>query len=432
MPLRLDSRSSNFTARFSNMLLESRGNGDDVDEVVKKIISNVRSCGDKALVDYILQFDGFKTTPKNFLVEESEIKAGFNACSKDTIHALEQARNRIMEFHERQIPKDLFFTDSQGLKLGYRWNAIPSVGLYVPGGRAAYPSSMLMGAIPAQVAGVKRVVAVVPTPDGILNSLVMAAASILGLTEVYRIGGAHAIAALAYGTETVSRVDKIIGPGNAYVASAKKQVYGDVGIDMFAGPSEILVIADKHNDPNWISMDLLAQAEHDESAKAILITDDRSFAEKVSKSVEAHLLTLPRSSIARKSWDTYGAIITIPSLEEAVPLANQIAAEHVEIATDNAEKLAFGIKNAGAIFLGRYTPEAVGDYVAGPNHILPTSGTSKFSSGLGTLDFMKRTSLIGCDESGLKNVGPIAASLARAEGLDAHASSISIRLKPSE
>ena len=432
MPLRLDSRSSNFTALFSNMLLESRSNGDDVDEVVKEIISNVRLYGDTALVDYILQFDGFKTTPKNFLVEESEIKAGFNACSKDIIHALEIARNRIIEFHEHQIPKDLFFTDSQGLKLGYRWNAIPSVGLYVPGGRAAYPSSMLMGAIPAQVAGVKRVVAVVPTPDGILNPLVMAAASVLGLTEVYRIGGAHAIAALAYGTETVSRVDKIVGPGNAYVTSAKRQVYGDVGIDMFAGPSEILVIADKQNDPNWISMDLLAQAEHDESAKAILITDDRSFAEKVSKSVEEHLLTLPRSSIARKSWETYGAIITIPSLEEAVPLANQIAAEHVEIATDNAEKLALGIKNAGAIFLGRYTPEAVGDYVAGPNHILPTSGTSKFSSGLGTLDFMKRTSLIGCDENGLKNVGPIAASLARAEGLDAHASSISIRLKPSE
>ena len=338
------------------------------------------------------------------------------------------AAERIRDFHARQTPDDLDHTDPQGLRLGYRWTPVGAAGLYVPGGTAAYPSSVLMNAVPAKVAGVERLVMVVPTPDGVVNPLVLAAAEIAGVDEIYRIGGAQAVGALAYGTETIAAVDKIVGPGNAYVAAAKRQVYGTVGIDMIAGPSEILVLADGANDPAWIAADLLSQAEHDTAAQAILITDDAAFADAVTDAVDGHLTTLPRSETAGASWRTYGAVITVPTLADAVPLIDRLAPEHLEIAAENARDLAMRIRNAGAIFMGRFVPEALGDYLAGPNHVLPTARSARFSSGLGVLDFLKRTSMIECSSEGLNAIGPAAVTLARAEGLDAHALSVAIRL----
>ncbi len=428
MPLRLDSRDPGFEDAFKDLLGAKRESDADVNDVVTAILADVRARGDAAVLDYTKRFDRFDLTAGTMAITPEEVDAARGKCTPETLSALATAAGRIRAFHEKQLPEDLDFTDAAGLRLGYRWQAVEAAGLYVPGGTAAYPSSVLMNAIPAKVAGVDRLVMVVPTPDGVLNPLVLAAAAIAGVDEIYRIGGAQAVGALAYGTETIRPVDKIVGPGNAYVAAAKRLVFGTVGIDMIAGPSEILVLADGANDPAWIAADLLSQAEHDTAAQAILITDDASFADAVERAVEGHLKTLPRTGTAGESWATYGAVITVPDLADAIPLVDRIAPEHLEIATDNADALGRKVRNAGAIFMGRYVPEAIGDYIAGPNHVLPTSRSARFSSGLGVLDFMKRSSLIECDAEGLRAIGPEAVALARAEGLDAHALSISIRL----
>jgi histidinol dehydrogenase len=428
MPLRLDSRDSGFEDAFKDLLGAKRESEADVNDVVTAILADVRARGDAAVLDYTKRFDRFDLTAGAMAITPEEVDAARGQCSPETLSALATAAGRIRAFHEKQLPEDLDFTDAAGLRLGYRWQAVEAAGLYVPGGTAAYPSSVLMNAIPAKVAGVDRLVMVVPTPDGVLNPLVLAAAAIAGVDEIYRIGGAQAVGALAYGTETIRPVDKIVGPGNAYVAAAKRLVFGTVGIDMIAGPSEILVLADGANDPAWIAADLLSQAEHDTAAQAILITDDAAFADAVERAVEGHLKTLPRTGTAGESWATYGAVITVPDLADAIPLVDRIAPEHLEIATDNADALGRKVRNAGAIFMGRYVPEAIGDYIAGPNHVLPTARSARFSSGLGVLDFMKRSSLIECDAEGLRAIGPEAVTLARAEGLDAHALSISIRL----
>jgi histidinol dehydrogenase len=361
-------------------------------------------------------------------VTAAEIDAAVKACEAGTLDALKFARDRIELFHVRQLPKDDRFTDSLGVELGWRWNAIESVGLYVPGGTAAYPSSVLMNAVPAKVAGVGRVVMVVPSPDGKLNPLVLAAAQLGGVSEIYRVGGAQAVAALAYGTATIAPVAKIVGPGNAYVAAAKRLVFGKVGIDMIAGPSEVLVIADGTGNAGWIAADLLAQAEHDANAQSILITDSPALADEVERAVQSQLATLPRGKIARASWDAFGAIIVVKHLGEAVELANAIAAEHLEIMTADPESVAADIRSAGAIFLGPHTPEAIGDYVGGSNHVLPTARSARFSSGLGVLDFMKRTSMLKCGPEQLRALGPAAMILGKAEGLDAHARSVGLRL----
>lgn len=428
MPLRLDSRDPGFEDAFKDLLGAKRESDADVNDIVTAILADVRARGDAAVLDYTKRFDRFDLTAGTMAITPEEVDAARGQCTPETLSALATAAGRIRAFHEKQLPEDLDFTDAAGLRLGYRWQAVEAAGLYVPGGTAAYPSSVLMNAIPAKVAGVDRLVMVVPTPDGVLNPLVLAAAAIAGVDEIYRIGGAQAVGALAYGTETIRPVDKIVGPGNAYVAAAKRLVFGTVGIDMIAGPSEILVLADGANDPAWIAADLLSQAEHDTAAQAILITDDASFADAVERAVEGHLKTLPRTGTAGESWATYGAVITVPDLAGAIPLVDRIAPEHLEIATDNADALGRKVRNAGAIFMGRYVPEAIGDYIAGPNHVLPTSRSARFSSGLGVLDFMKRSSLIECDAEGLRAIGPEAVALARAEGLDAHALSISIRL----
>jgi histidinol dehydrogenase len=428
MPLRLDSRDPGFEDAFKDLLGAKRESEADVNDVVTAILADVRARGDAAVLDYTKRFDRFDLTAGTMAITPEEVDAARGQCTPETLSALATAAGRIRAFHEKQLPEDLDFTDAAGLRLGYRWQAVEAAGLYVPGGTAAYPSSVLMNAIPAKVAGVDRLVMVVPTPDGVLNPLVLAAAAIAGVDEIYRIGGAQAVGALAYGTATIRPVDKIVGPGNAYVAAAKRLVFGTVGIDMIAGPSEILVLADGANDPAWIAADLLSQAEHDTAAQAILITDDAAFADAVERAVEGHLKTLPRTGTAGESWATYGAVITVPDLAGAIPLVDRIAPEHLEIATDNADALGRRVRNAGAIFMGRYVPEAIGDYIAGPNHVLPTSRSARFSSGLGVLDFMKRSSLIECDAEGLRAIGPEAVALARAEGLDAHALSISIRL----
>ena len=410
MPLRLDYQASDFDAQ------------------VKAILNDVKARGDQALIEYTTKFDRFPLTLETIRVSADEIAACQAQCDPETLAALQIAYDRIVAFHACQKPEDLDFVDEAGIGLGYRWTAVGAAGLYVPGGTAAYPSSVLMNAVPAKVAGVERLVMVVPTPDGVINPLVMAAAELAGVDEVYRIGGAQAVGALAYGTETILPVDKIVGPGNALVAAAKREVFGTVGIDMIAGPSEILVLADGQNDPSWIAADLLSQAEHDTSAQAILMTDDAAFADAVVEAVDAHLKTLPRTKIASESWKNYGSVITVESLASAIPLIDQLAPEHLEIAAEDAEGFAAGIRNAGAIFLGRHAPEAIGDYVAGPNHVLPTARSARFSSGLGVLDFMKRTSMIRCDAEGLRQIGPAAKTLADAEGLGAHALSIAIRL----
>ena len=361
-------------------------------------------------------------------IRREEIEAAAGTCAPEALAALELAAGRVEDYHRRLMPADLDYTDGSGVRLGARWHPIPAVGVYTPGGAAAYPSSVLMSAIPARVAGVERLVMTVPTPDGVLHPLVLAAARIARIDEVYRVGGAQAIAALAFGTESVAPVDKVIGPGNAYVAAAKRQVFGTVGIDLVAGPSEILVVADAANDAAWIAADLLSQAEHDPLAQAILITDDPGFAEGVAAACEGHLSSLPRAGVAHESWDGHGAIILVSDLRDAPALVDRVAPEHLELAVADPDALAAQVRNAGAIFLGRHTPEAVGDYVAGPSHVLPTSGSARFSSGLGVHDFLKRTSIIGCGADALRRIGPAAIALAEAEGLDAHVLSLALRL----
>ncbi|HUN50113.1 MAG TPA: histidinol dehydrogenase [Candidatus Sulfotelmatobacter sp.] len=428
MPRRLASRRPDFAAGFDALLAEKRAAAVDVRDAVAAILADVQGRGDAALIDYTRRFDRLELTPAGLAIGAAEIARAVAACDAGTLAALRTAAERIEAFHRRQLPSDERFVDAAGVELGHRWTPIGAVGLYVPGGKAAYPSSVLMNALPARVAGVPRRVMVVPTPDGVINPLVLAAAELAGISEIYRVGGAQAVAALAYGTATIAAVDKVVGPGNAYVAEAKRQVFGTVGIDMIAGPSEILVVADAGNDPAWIAADLLSQAEHDEAARAILITDDTEFADHVIAAAAAHLRQLPREAIARASWETHGAAIVVASLDEAPALVDRIAPEHLELAVGDPDTLAARIHNAGAIFLGRYTPEAIGDYVAGPNHVLPTAQSARFSSGLSVLDFVKRTSLVRCDADSLGRIGPAAVSLADAEGLPAHALSVAIRL----
>ena len=429
MPLRLDNRDATFAAAFDALLDQKREEDRNVDAIAADILENVRKNGDAALLDYTAKFDRLTLDSADKLrLTDDEIQAAIKTCEPETLDALKIAARRIEDYHRRQLPADAFYEDADGVSLGYRWTAIENVGLYVPGGRATYPSSVLMNAIPAKVAGASRLVMVVPMPDGAFNPLVLAAADLCGVDEIYRIGGAQAIAALAFGTKTIAPVDKIVGPGNAFVASAKKQVFGTVGIDMIAGPSEILVVADNRNDPAWIAADLLSQAEHDPVAQSILITDDAAFARNVEAAIETHLKTLKRAEIARTSWETYGAVIIVQDMADAPHLVDRIAPEHLELCVDDPEALAADIRHAGAIFLGRYSPEAIGDYVAGPNHVLPTSRTARFSSGLSTLDFVKRTSLMKLNAESLRRVGPAALALAESEGLDAHALSVSIRM----
>jgi len=428
MPKRLRTAEAGFENAFSAFLAEKRETSADIEAAVAQILADVKARGDAALIEFSRKFDHVDLEKAGLRVTKEEMHAALNACDKEAIAALELAGSRIEDHHRRQLPINERYTDEMGVELGWRWTAVESAGLYVPGGLASYPSSVLMNAIPARVAGVPRLVMTVPAPKGELNPLVLAAAHLNGVEEVYRIGGAQAVAALAYGTETIAPVTKIVGPGNAYVAAAKRQVFGTVGIDSIAGPSEVLVIADKHNDPNWIAADLLAQAEHDTAAQAILMTDDAAFARTVEVAVERQLEKLPRGNIAGESWNVFGAIIQLSSLNEAPALADRIAAEHLEIATQDAEGLSDKIRNAGAIFLGNQTPEMIGDYVAGSNHVLPTARSARFSSGLGVLDFMKRTSLLKLSGAALAALAPAAMVLARAEGLEAHRRSAEIRL----
>lgn len=428
MAIRLDASSKDFEEAFEALLGAKRESSVDVNDAVARIVADVRARGDAALIEYTHRFDRLALTAESLRVPDAELDAAVKACDARTLDALRLAKARIEAYHARQKPQDDRFVDEAGVELGHRWTPVGAVGLYVPGGTANYPSSVLMNAVPARVAGVARIVMVVPAPGGRINPLVLAAARIAGVDEVYRVGGAQAVAALAYGTATIRPVDKIVGPGNAYVAAAKRQVFGVVGIDMIAGPSEILVLADGANDPDWIAADLLSQAEHDESAQSILITDDAAFADAVESAVERQLKALPRAATAAKSWADFGAVIVVGDLGDAVPLVDRLAPEHLEIATADPEPLGARISNAGAIFLGRFTPEAVGDYVAGSNHVLPTARSARFSSGLNVLDFMKRTSIVRCDAASLGAIGPAAVTLAGAEGLDAHGRSVSIRL----
>ena len=428
MPVRLNSKQSDFDLRFEELLGAKRETSIDVDNTVREIISNVREKGDAALFEYTSRFDRLTLTADNLRVSQDEISQAVQAVDDETMAALTLARDRILSHHKRQKPKDDRYHDAIGVELGSRWTPIEAVGLYVPGGTASYPSSVLMNALPAKIAGVERLAMVVPMPDGVINLLVLAAAHLAGVDEIYRIGGAQAIAALAYGTQTIAPVAKIVGPGNAYVAAAKRQVFGTVGIDMIAGPSEVLVIADGNNDPDWIAVDLLAQAEHDVAAQSILITDDEAFSQAVETAVERQLKMLPREKIARQSWEDFGAIIVVESLESCVSLVDALAPEHLEIATDNPDQIFDRISNAGAVFLGRHTPEAIGDYVGGSNHVLPTARSARFSSGLSVLDYMKRMSILRCEPEHLAQIGPAAITLANAEGLQAHGRSISIRL----
>ena len=428
MPLRLDSQSADFPTRFRAFLGVKREATQDVEQAVRAIIADVRARGDRALTELTAKYDGVDLAKAGLRVTAAEINAADKACDAEALAALKLARDRIEAFHQRQQPRDTRFTDPLGVELGSRWSAIEAVGLYVPGGTAAYPSSVLMNAVPARVAGVPRLVMVVPAPDGKLAPLVLAAARLAGVDEIYRIGGAQAVAALAYGTETIAPVAKIVGPGNAYVAVAKRLVFGDVGIDMIAGPSEVLILADKTGNADWIAADLLAQAEHDASAQSVLITDDAALAAQVEKAVESQLRTLARASVAGASWRDFGAIITVGKLEDAITLVDRLAPEHLEIIAVDAEQLAARIRNAGAIFIGAHTPEVIGDYVAGSNHVLPTARSARFSSGLGVIDFMKRTSLLKCGPEQLRALGPAAITLGEAEGLSAHARSVAIRL----
>ncbi|WP_316175681.1 histidinol dehydrogenase [Bradyrhizobium sp. SZCCHNRI1073] len=428
MPIRLSRASTDFDTQFRRFLAAKRETSADVEAAARAIVDDVARRGDAALLEATRKFDRLELDASSLRVTAAEIEVAFKACDAATLDALKFARDRIEAFHLKQLPADQRFTDEAGVELGWRWSAIESAGLYVPGGTAAYPSSVLMNAIPAKVAGVGRLVMVVPAPDGKLNPLVLAAAHLGGVSEIYRVGGAQAVAALAHGTATIAPVAKIVGPGNAYVAAAKRLVFGKVGIDMIAGPSEVLVIADDSGNADWIAADLLAQAEHDASAQSILITDSRRLADDVARAVEGQLKTLPRAAIAGASWADFGAIIEVEHLDQAVPLADAIAAEHLEIMTADPDAFAARVRNVGAIFLGAHTPEAIGDYVGGSNHVLPTARSARFSSGLGVLDFMKRTSLLKCGPEQLRALGPAAMTLGKAEGLDAHSRSVGIRL----
>jgi len=429
MPVSLNASAPDFDERLRALLDRRRDEEDDAERIAAEIIGRVRLEGDAAVIDYTRRFDRLELSPARLRIGTEEIAAAVSRCDGRELAALALARDRIEDYHRRQLPPDADYRDHAGVRLGWRWRPIEAVGIYVPGGTAAYPSSVLMNAVPARVAGVFRLVMAVPTPEGGLNPLVLAAAQLAGITEIYRIGGAQAIAALAYGTATIPKVEKIVGPGNAFVAAAKRQVFGEVGIDVIAGPSEIVVVAERGSDPAWIAADLLSQAEHDSRAQAILITDDSAFAERVGQAIERHLATLPRAEIARASWDRHGALILVPDLDLAAQVVDIIAPEHLELALGNPEPLLSKVRHAGAIFLGHYAPEAIGDYVAGPSHVLPTSGGARFASGLSVLDFLKRTSIIGLDRAGLDALGPAAQSLAEAEGLDAHAASVALRLR---
>ena len=420
---------TDFASRFAALQQMKREQSVDVNEAVAAIIDDVRVRGDAALIELTAKYDRQTLSADSLRIGDDEIDAAMQACAPETKAALELAAQRIGDFHARQKPEDARFTDAAGVEMGHRWTPVDAAGLYVPGGLANYPSSVLMNAIPARVAGVGRVVMVVPTPDGQINPLVLVAAKLAGVDEIYRIGGAQAVAALAYGTASIAPVNVIVGPGNAYVAAAKKQVFGQVGIDMIAGPSEILVVADAENDPAWMAADLLSQAEHDEVAQSILICADNAYADAVAAAVESALKTLPRQDIARASWENFGAILVVNDLHAQAPeLVNQLAPEHLELAVAEPDVMADKIRHAGAIFLGRHTPEAIGDYIAGPNHVLPTARAARYASGLSVLDFMKRSSLVKCDADALAAIGPAAVRLAEEEGLDAHGRSISIRL----
>jgi len=428
MAQRLDARDRSFPEAFTDLLAAKREISEDVDQAVRAIIEDVAARGDEALLEHTRRFDGLDLTRESMRVSEAEIEAAERQCAKETLDALALAKERIETYHRAQRPQDRMTTDAVGVTLGWRWTALESVGLYVPGGRASYPSSVLMNAVPAKVAGVPRVAMVVPTPRGETNPLVLAAARLAGVDEIFRIGGAQAVAALAFGTASIRPVAKIVGPGNAYVAAAKRRVFGQVGIDMIAGPSEVLILADSQANPDWVAADLLAQAEHDPVAQSILVTDSAALADAVEEAVERQLRTLPKAEIAGASWRDYGAVILVERLDDAVPLVDRLAPEHLEIETENAEELAAKVRNAGSIFLGSHTPEAIGDYVGGPNHVLPTARSARFSSGLGVLDFMKRTSILKCDARALRALGPAAIALGRSEGLEGHARSVAIRL----
>lgn len=432
MAIWLEQTSVDFEAQFKAFLSTKREVSEDVNAVVKAIIDDVRARGDAALIDYSARFDGVDLAKDGIRISETEVDAAIAQTDPAVIDALKLAAERIEKHHARQMPKDDIYEDAIGVGLGSRWTAIEAVGLYVPGGTASYPSSVLMNAVPAKVAGVPRLVMVVPAGGGKINPAVLTAARIAGVTEIYRVGGAQAVAALAYGTDTIAPVAKIVGPGNAYVAAAKRQVFGTVGIDMIAGPSEVLVIADRDNDPDWIAADLLAQAEHDAGAQSILMTDDAEFGRAVEAAVERQLKTLSRTAIATASWRDFGAVILVENFETALPLANRIAAEHLELAVADPDALMAGITNAGAIFVGRHTPEVIGDYVGGSNHVLPTARSARFSSGLGVLDFVKRSSILRLGAEQLRKLAPAAITLAKSEGLDGHARSVSIRLNPGE
>ncbi len=429
MPVLLNAQDPEFETQFQALLSAKREDSPDVDHIVAGIIQDVRDRGDDAVLELTAKFDRLDLTADTMRFSEAEVEQYIATVSPEDRAALELAAQRIRAYHERQMPEDAFWIDESGAELGWRWTPVSAAGLYVPGGLASYPSSVLMNAIPAKVAGVERLAITVPTPDGVVNALVLLAAKLSGVDEIYRIGGAQAVAALAYGTQTIPAVDKITGPGNAFVAAAKRRVFGKVGIDMIAGPSEILVIADGDNDPDWIALDLLSQAEHDESAQSILVTDDAAFAQKVSDAVDARLQTLERRAIAGASWCDYGAMIVVPNLDVAANLSNRIAPEHLELCVADPMALSEKITHAGAIFLGAWTPEAIGDYVGGPNHVLPTARSARFSSGLSVMDFIKRTTLARMTPDALRAIGPSAERLATSESLEAHGLSVTARLK---
>ena len=429
MPIRLNTRDADFAARFTAFLATKRETAEDIEQAVRAIIDEVAAKGDRALIELTRKFDRVDLGKIGMKVSQAEIAAGFNAVDPKTRSALEFTKERIETHHRHQLPEDLRYTDALGVELGHRWTPVESVGLYVPGGTAAYPSTVLMNAVPARVAGVERLAMVVPSPDGKLSPLVLAAAKLAGVKEIYRIGGAQAIAALAYGTETIAQVVKIVGPGNAYVAAAKRLVFGRVGIDSIAGPSEVLVLADSDANPDWIAADLLAQAEHDVAAQSILVTTDPKLAEEVGRAVARQLQSLPRADIAGASWRDFGAVILVRELNEALALIDRLAPEHLEIMAADAERLAGRINNAGAIFIGANTPEAIADYVSGSNHVLPTARTARYASGLGVFDFMKRISILKCGPAQLERLGPAAIALGRAEGLEGHARSVEMRMK---
>ena len=428
MSIRLDSQSIDFETQFTALLGSKRESSQEVGDIVATIIADVRARGDAAVVDYTNTFDKSGVTAETLRFTDAEIEEAAARVTPEVQGALQFAHDRIRAHHEQQKPVDHIYQDHLGVTLGTRWTAVDAVGIYVPGGLASYPSSVLMNAVPAKVAGVQRIAMVVPTPNGQLSASILAAAKIAGVTEIYRTGGAQAVAALAYGTATIKAVDKVVGPGNAFVAAAKRQVFGQVGIDMIAGPSEVLVIADGSANPAWIAADLIAQIEHGAGARAILLTTEKGLASAVIAEVARQLAVLPKQDHAREGWDQFSAVITVPSLDEAVALANRIASEHVELAVDDPQALVPSIRNAGAIFLGHHTPEAIGDYVGGSNHVLPTAGSARFASGLGVLDFMKRTSILGCDPMTLGQLANAAITLSEVEGLDGHGRSISIRL----